>query len=339
MTAFAPLRRVSSAVQDVWQLVEHTIRRGISGVRKRFKKNQFIKVEYVPLKELKVDSKYQRLINTNLIKKAEVFKPELVKPLSVFKRPNGDLMVVDGQHTCVLAGIYVEDAAEFELPVQIQVHSDYLTTEECEIAEAKYFKEFNTSRTNVSSVAKLRADLAQGAQYARTIEENFQSLGIHVELIGAEDDGTNGIYGFKQVRETIQKYKLVYTGQAIDLYKELNETKTFKGWNTLKGDMICGLGALYHFIDNYVGDGRKKENLLDYIQTHLGKESVAELTKKSQGPLQDQIILERILEKYNTVAKVLDYVTIGTDKDSVFQQWKDAPKSRNEYLTDSDDED
>ena len=84
MTTFAPLRRVSSAVQGVWQLVEHTIRRGISGVRKRFKKNPFIPVQYIPLKELKVDSKYQRLINTNLIKQAEVFRPELVTPLSVF---------------------------------------------------------------------------------------------------------------------------------------------------------------------------------------------------------------------------------------------------------------
>ena len=203
MTAFAPLRRVSSAVQGVWQLVEHTIRRGISGVRKRFRKNPFIPVQYIPLKELKVDSKYQRLINTNLIKQAGVFRPELVKPLSVFKRPNGDLMVVDGQHTCVLAGIYVEDAPEFELPVQIQPHPDYFTVEECEIAEAKYFKDFNTSRTNVSSVAKLRADLAQGAEYARTIEDNFKKLGIHVELIGADDDGKNGIHGFKQVKETI----------------------------------------------------------------------------------------------------------------------------------------
>ena len=89
--------------------------------------------------------------------------------------------------------------------------------------------------------------------------------------------------------------------------------------------MICGLTATFHFIDTYVGDGRKKENILDYLETHLGKESVAELTKKSQGPLQDEIIVERILEKYNTVAKVLDYVTIGTDKGGTFSQWKDDP--------------
>lgn len=330
MTTFAPLRRVSSAVQGVWQLVEQTIRRGISGVRKRFKKNPFIPVQYIPLKELKVDSRYQRLINTNLIKQAEVFRPELVKPLSVFKRPNGDLMVVDGQHTCVLAGIYVEDAPEFELPVQIQPHPSNFTVEECEIAEAKYFKDFNTSRTNVSSVAKLRADLAQGAEYARTIEDNFKKLGIHVELIGADDDGKNGIHGFKQVKETISKYKLTYTTQAIDLYKQLNDTKTFKGWNALKGDMICGLTATFHFIDTYVGDGRKKDNILEYLEIHLGKESVAELTKKSQGPLQDEIIVERILEKYNTVAKVLDYVTIGTDKGGTFSQWKDdANRTKN----------
>ena len=131
---------------------------------------------------------------------------------------------------------------------------------------------------------------------------------------------------------------MTYTTQAIDLYKKLNETKTFKGWNALKGDMICGLTATFHFIDTYVGDGRKKDNILEYLEIHLGKESVAELTKKSQGPLQDEIIVERILEKYNTVAKVLDYVTIGTDKGGTFSQWKEDPQ-RTKNLIRQEEED
>ena len=146
MTLLNPLNAVRSALQTAIQLANKLVQRGVSGVRLTFSRKSFLPVEYIKLKDLKIDSKYQRLINTNFIKNAEKFRPKLVKPLSVFKRPNGDLMVVDGQHTCVLAGIYVEDAPEFELPVQIQPHPSNFTVEECEIAEAKYFKDFNTSR-------------------------------------------------------------------------------------------------------------------------------------------------------------------------------------------------
>ena len=133
------------------------------GIRKAFTNEgpdgPFIPVTYIPLKKLTVDPKYQRLINTNFIRKAEEFKPKFVKPLSVFKRPDGDLVVVDGQHTSVLAATYVQDPEDFKLPCQVQVHPSNFTIDQCKKAEAKYFKEFNTLRNKVSSVAKLRADI------------------------------------------------------------------------------------------------------------------------------------------------------------------------------------
>ena len=117
------------------------------GIRKAFNNEgpdgPFIPVTYIPLKDLTVDPKYQRLINTNFIRKAEEFKPEFVKPLSVFKRPDGTLVVVDGQHTSVLAATYVQDPEDFKLPCQVQVHPSNYTIDQCEKAEAKYFKEFN----------------------------------------------------------------------------------------------------------------------------------------------------------------------------------------------------
>ena len=124
-------------------LVAGFIQAGISGIRKKFTKDDFLPVVYVRLGDLKVDKKYQRLVNLNFIKKAKKFRPELVKPLTVFKRPNGDLFIVDGQHTACLAGVYVEDAENFELPCQIQVHPADFTPEQCEEKEAEYFKRFN----------------------------------------------------------------------------------------------------------------------------------------------------------------------------------------------------
>ena len=326
MTLLNPLNVVRSALQTVIQLANKLVQRGISGIRKRFSRKDFIKIQFIKLKDLKIDSKYQRLINTNFIKNAEEFRPKLVKPLSVFLRPDGDYVVVDGQHTCVIAATYVENPSEFELPCQVQVHPDKFTIEECLEAEAKYFKDFNSSRTNMTSVALLRADLAQGKKYAVRIEENFRKLGVHVELIGADDDGTNSVSGYRGLKDAIGKYGLTYTGRAIEFYKRQNADKSFKGWKKLDGSMILGLTALFHFLDNVKGIDQKADDLTDYMLTYLCKKSVKEITEKTAGIIQDILIVERVLDWYNTAADVCSYVKIGTEKDnSILSQWKDDP--------------
>ena len=334
-----PLNAVRSALQTAIQLANKLVQRGVSGIRKKFSRKNFIKVEFIKLKDLKIDSKYQRLINTNFIKNAEEFRPKLVKPLSVFLRPDGDYVVVDGQHTCVIAATYVEDPSEFELPCQVQEHPSDFTLEECLEAEAKYFKDFNSSRTNMSSVALLRADLAQGKPYAQRIEENFRKLGVHVELIGAEDDGTNSVDGYRGLKTAIGKYNLTYTGRAIEFYKRQNANSTFKGWKKLDGSMILGLTALFHLLDNVKGIDQKADDLTDYMVKHLSKKSVKEITNKTAGVLQDILIVERILDWYNTAADVCSYVKIGTEKDnSILSQWKNDPV-HNKKIKESDTND
>ena len=326
MTLLNPLNVVRSALQTAIQLANKLVQRGISGIRKRFSRKSFIPVQFIKLKDLKIDSKYQRLINTNFIKNADEFRPKLVKPLSVFLRPDGDYVVVDGQHTCVIAATYVENPSEFELPCQVQEHPSEFTLEECLEAEAKYFKDFNSSRTNMSSVALLRADLAQGKPYAQRIEENFRKLGVHVELIGAEDDGTNSVDGYRGLKTAIGKYNLTYTGRAIEFYKRQNANTLFKGWKKLDGSMILGLTALFHLLDNVKGIDQKADDLTDYMVRHLCKKSVKEITNKTAGILQDILIVERVLDWYNTAADVCSYVKIGTEKDnSILSQWKDDP--------------
>ena len=326
MTLLNPLNVVRSALQTAIQLANKLVQRGISGIRKRFSRKSFIPVQFIKLEDLKIDSKYQRLINTNFIKNAKEFRPTLVKPLSVFLRPDGDYVVVDGQHTCVLAATYVEDPSEFELPCQVQEHPSEFTLEECLEAEAKYFSDFNSTRTNMSSVALLRADLAQGKKYAVRIDENFKKLEVHVELIGAEDDGENSVKGYRGLKDAISKYGLTYTGRAIQFYKRQNSQSKFKGWKRLDGSMILGLTALFHLLDNVKGIDQKATDLTNYMVEHLCKKSVNEITHKTAGMLQDILIVERVLDWYNTAADVCSYVKIGTDKDnSILSQWKDDP--------------
>ena len=279
-------------------LVAGFIQAGISGIRKKFTKDDFLPVVYVRLGDLKVDKKYQRLVNLNFIKKAKKFRPELVKPLTVFKRPNGDLFIVDGQHTACLAGVYVEDAENFELPCQIQAHPADFTLEEFEEKEAEYFKEFNFLRNNVGTIEKLRADIARGVQYALTMLSNLQVLGVHVEGIG--DENGDELFGYEKLKVCIGKYGNSYTKRAVDLCKYHNKRRESIKWKKpLDGSMVFGLSAIYHFIDNYVGKGDKAKGINEYLSNQLALKTVTDWKFKTAGVVQDELIAERIVKHFN----------------------------------------
>ena len=316
------------SVMNVLTLTEKFHQDGISGVRKKFSRKDFLPTTWVKVKNLKIDPKYQRLINLSFIKRAEKFEPLLVKPLSVFERPNGDLMVVDGQHTTVIAATYTQEAEDFELPCHVQVHPSNYTIEQCEKAEAKYFKTFNSLRNTVSAVAKLRSDIAQGAPYAISIEESFQSFNIHVEGIGAPDDGSNGVQGYYKLKAAIGKYGNSFVNTAIESYKRHNSADGNKWSQPLNGGMIYGLAATYHFLENYVGDGKKREGFLEFLNDRMSKRTVEKYISMTQGPQMDVLVLQNILEQYNALVEqdVLDYPSIGMEKDnSQWKKWKEDP--------------
>ena len=323
----ANLTKPLVSVMNVLSLVEGLIKQGISGIRKKVERKQFLEVVYVPIKDLKVDPKYQRLINLGFIKKAKEFDPLLVKPLSVFQRPNGDKMIVDGQHTTVLAATYVEDPDNFELPCQIQVHPDEFTIAQCEKAEAAYFKRFNSLRNTVSAIAKLRSDIAQGAQYALDLEETFQSLGIQVEGIGAPITKDNAVYGYDKLKRAVGKYGNSYVKNAVDLYKKHNSNSNSKWNHPLNGGMIFGLAATYHFLDTQLGDAGKKDGFLEYLNQNICKRVVDKFIEKTQGPIMDILVVEKVLEHYNVCVEqgslTENYPSIGMEKDnSKFKAWK-----------------
>lgn len=328
----------NSVLQNVLELADTLIQRGVTGTRKRFTRKNFVKLRWIKLKDLKIDDKYQRLINSKFIKDAKEFNPKLVKPISVFLRPNGDLVVVDGQHTCMMAAIYVEDPSEFEIECQVQEHPKDFTTEQCIAAEAKYFEQFNSSRTNMTGVALFRSQLAQNEPKAVQLEKNFKRLGVHIELIGADDDGTNAIKGFRGITQSISKYSITHTEKAINFYKEKIGDPKFKKWNTpLRGNMIFGLTSLFHFLDE---KGAKADNLIDYMDKWLFDNSLKDITKDTAGVIQDILIVERVVEWYNRVSGPCGYKKIT---DNTLKQWKQGPihdkkklKSSQDQLADDD---
>ena len=297
------------------------------GIRKVFTNKgpdgPFIPVTYIPLKDLTVDPKYQRLINTTFIRKAQEFKPEFVKPLSVFQRPDGTLVVVDGQHTSVLAATYVQDPEDFKLPCQIQVHPSHYTIDQCEKAEAKYFKEFNTLRNKVSSVAKLRADIAQGAEYALALEDKFKALNIHVELIGAPADGTNEVFGYDKLRVALGKYGTTFVRKAIETYKGHNrDTSRLCKWSKpLNGGLILGLAAAYSFLDSIsvTNTGAKYTDFNTFLNTSIKNYQIDKFITNTAGPIQDILILEKLRNVYEVLAPGAGWASIG---DITWNEWR-----------------
>jgi len=297
------------------------------GIRKVFTNKgpdgPFIPVTYIPLRDLTVDPKYQRLINTSFIRKAQEFKPEFVKPLSVFQRPDGTLVVVDGQHTSVLAATYVQDPEDFKLPCQIQVHPSHYTIDQCEKAEAKYFKEFNTLRNKVSSVAKLRADIAQGAEYALALEDKFKALNIHVELIGAPADGTNEVFGYDKLRVALGKYGTTFVRKAIETYKGHNrDTSRLCKWSKpLNGGLILGLAAAYSFLDSIsvTNTGAKYTDFNTFLNTSIKNYQIDKFITNTAGPIQDILILEKLRNVYEVLAPGAGWASIG---DITWNEWR-----------------
>ena len=332
------MTKLNNALQGVINLltlVSGFIKVGISGVRKAFTRRDFISIQYIALKDLKVDSKYQRLINTNFIRKAKEFDPKLVKPLSVFLRPNGDYFIVDGQHTSCLAGIYVKDAENFELPCQVQEHPSDFTEEQCQEKEAEYFKRFNFLRNNVGTVEKLRADIARGVKSALETLETLQALGVHVEGIG-DPDGHH-VYGYAKLKTSITKYSNGYTKQAINHYSHLNDDKTLDKWGTpLQGGMILGLTAAFHFIDNYIGDGEKNKAFIVYLHNQFANNSPKEWTYKTSGVVMDQLVLKKIIDTFNILVQnnVIKAPRIG---EKLYNDWLDDLVHQKELSKDSED--
>lgn len=324
------LNRPFQGVVNLLTLVAGFLKSGISGIRKKFIEDCYLPVVPIKLKDLKIDARYQRLIDLNFIKKAKEFKPHLVKPLSIFKRPNGDLFIVDGQHTACLAATYCTDPENFELPCQIQVHPAHYTLDQCVKAEAEYFKAFNFLRNNVGTIAKLRADIQMEIPSALAMLETLEALEVHVQGIGKWEPGEDGdeVHGYSQLKTAISKYSNTYVKRAVEIHKHHISSGN---WNKpLSGAMILGLSAVCHFADNYVGNGDKGKALCDYFMDGLGKDnSIDELTKKTAGVQQDIMIAENIISEYNTMVKYIGksskkpLVKIGMDEKSIWQQWLD----------------
>lgn len=256
---------------------------------------QKLDIVYVKVSQLKISADYQRYIQTATIKKAKQFNYTLCQVLFVAQRPDGDLVVVDGQHKALMA--YLGGGEDAEIPCMIYVHNDSMSLPECVAVEAELFSELNTTRKNTSTLDKVRAGLSFNDDDAVEFEKNFIAIGIKAEGIGYEDGPE--VNGFAKAVESIKKWKIENTRKAVDhLVPIYNHV-----WNLdyIDGSMIGALAAVFNLI-NAVGKGEKANGLRNYIRTNMSTISRSDWTKDSRGN-SDIIIARRIITKYNDAVK------------------------------------
>jgi hypothetical protein len=266
----------------------------------------FIPITMIKVKDLFVYRSFQRLVIKNVIRNAGRFRPELARPLYVFKRPDGTISVADGQHTGILAALYTTESENQELPCQVVEHDKDMSEEDCVRIEAKMFKDLNKFRTNVGVIDTLRANIALGDIKALTTVEQISSMGVHIEGIG-EESGPE-VWGYPKLMHSYNTYGLEHVLSAIELYQRLQNDSMFPKWNDigkpLNGGLISGLAAVYHLIKTELGKGDRAYAVNYYLDNKLGKTNPTSrknsLIAGTSGGSQSILIARRIVDAVNT---------------------------------------
>ena len=279
---------------------------GFTPKKKYFDIEKYIKTELVPAKELYADKDFQRLLSQSMIRSAEEFDADLVRPLYVFVRPNGKHSVADGQHETVIGILYTTQSGELLIPCQIRPHPKHFTLQECINVEANFFKKLNFNRTNAKVIDRLRANIALGDEEALSIEEKLNDMGVNIDGIG-KPDGVP-VNGYKKLMDAHKNYGLNCVTNAIDLIQKHQKDPNAPKWIediSLVGGLIGGIAALYHLLP-YLGRGDKNYALSTYLENNLRKDKP--LGKKSLmsdigGDLQTVLFARRVVSSCNTLVK------------------------------------
>ena len=178
-------------------------------------------------------------------------------------------------------------------------------------------------RNQNQGVSPSASDIAQGEKYALDLEDQFKALNIHVELIGAPDDGTNGVKGYDKLRVALGKYGTTFVRKAIETYKGHNRdtSKLCKWSKPLNGGFIFGLAAAYSFLDSLsvTNSGDKYENFNTFLNTAIKHYTVDSFVTLTAGPIQDILILEKILKVYHVLSPATGWTSIG---DKSWSDWR-----------------
>jgi hypothetical protein len=259
--------------------------------------NEFLKYQEVNPLELLVPDSYQRDISyTDINKNYKQFNKRHCVPLIIAVRPNGDKVIVDGQHKALMAVLSREN---FKVPAMAYIHDENSTESEWERIESEIFYALNAKRKNPSYVDKMRAGYLFDMSEAREYHNNLGACGLYVDSLG-DTDGIelNGEY---QWRQAVKKYEIPIVKKASAF--AIHFDKIWKK-NEVRGDMIYGLSCLISFLENPNQDFQKtlngrKNNLYRFIETQITQQKQKVWYEGISGSATDVLIARRIIQRYN----------------------------------------
>jgi hypothetical protein len=275
---------------------------GIVKKRHVFSEDDYVPTTYHKCKDLKVCQDYQRLINEGFIRQAGFFDPTMISSMIVYRRPDGTLVIVDGQHEGCIAVIYTQSAGETKFPCMVFDHPKDFTLKQCIESESNHFKSRQKNRTNLGAIEVLRAGIAAGNSDALQTEDMLYSLGVCIQNIG-DVDGIS-VHGYAKLLEAHKTCGLSACKEAIKLYDHLRTHPSYDKWTVrgdMKGALILGLAKVIWFRNEHLGSGEKTQALDTYLDKYLGRKNPDHLQEKTAGPLQGVIIARRIIDACNNL--------------------------------------
>lgn len=149
-------------------------------------------IQLVNLSELSVDRTYQRPVTAKMERMGQNWKPAIAGVLTLSKRDDGTLWILDGQNRAGAAMI----AGVSHLEADIK---ENLTMEE----EARLFDELNSTHTNVSAIDRFKARKVYKDPEALNIDAIVRSFGGTIaEKLGtkwAQDNSIKAVYTLQRV--------------------------------------------------------------------------------------------------------------------------------------------
>jgi hypothetical protein len=257
--------------------------------------NEFLAYKELEVHTLIVPDTYQRDLSCGDINTYGQFNKWFFVPLIVAARPNGNNVVIDGQHKGVMA---LWSGCVDKVPCMVLEHPKDRSDAECEKIEAEIFHAQNAKRKNPSYVDKMRAGYVFGLQEAIEYNNNLSACGLYVDNLGDVDGHQlNGEY---QWRQAVKNYELATVMRAVSYAKDLDKVW---GKGEVRGDITYGLSSLIKFLDAASGEiNGRKEKVLKFVSTEMSKSKPKVWYEGISGSHTDVLIARRIIKSYNTLS-------------------------------------
>ena len=170
---------------------------------------------------------WQRLISELAIRGYGSLKPTLLRPIIIAIRPNGKVVIIDGQHRVALILNTLDPDNIPPLFVQEYVHDKNLSEDECKKIESYLFKNLNVEYKSLNKMTIIRSGVQHDDPDALWVLTVLTELDLHYDNFGSDNDtkkkltAPSGLY--QLIFNTGGRFK--YNGSPLTNNKNLNILK------------------------------------------------------------------------------------------------------------------